>query len=214
MSLTFYCGSGSPFAWRVWLALEHKALPYDLKMLSFQAGDLRKPEYLAVNPRGRVPAIVDEGFALWESAAIVDYLEDRYAEKGAPLFPGDVRARAVARRLCRETDFYFAQAMETLVDEVLGVAPEARDATAIARASERAAAELATFDREMRGEFLAGALSAADFTLYPMIALLLRMERRAPEIGLSARLPQGLRGWMTRFEALPLYGKTLPPHWR
>jgi len=42
--LTFYYGSGSPYAWRVWLALEHKAIAYELKMISFSAGDLKKPE--------------------------------------------------------------------------------------------------------------------------------------------------------------------------
>ena len=63
MSLTFYYGSGSPFAWKVWLALEHKAVPYEFRLLSFDRGDTKAPEFLSVNPRGRVPTIVDEGFA-------------------------------------------------------------------------------------------------------------------------------------------------------
>ena len=45
MSITFYYGSGSPYAWRVQLALEHKALAYDRKVLSFSAGDTRKPDF-------------------------------------------------------------------------------------------------------------------------------------------------------------------------
>src|SRR5262249_4157483 len=76
MALTFYYGSGSPFAWRVWLALEHKHIPYTFKRMQFDNGDLHTPEYLAINPRHKVPAIVDDGFALYESAAIVEYLED------------------------------------------------------------------------------------------------------------------------------------------
>ena len=55
MSLVLYYGSGSPFAWRAHLALEHKALPYELKVLSFSAGDQKKPEFVALNPRHRVP---------------------------------------------------------------------------------------------------------------------------------------------------------------
>jgi len=43
----------------VWFALEHKHIPYELKVLSFSAGDLKKPEYAAINPRRKMPAIVD-----------------------------------------------------------------------------------------------------------------------------------------------------------
>jgi glutathione S-transferase len=57
MALAFYCGSGSPFAWKVWLTLEHKQVAYELKVLSFDRGDTKSPEFLAVNPRGQVPAI-------------------------------------------------------------------------------------------------------------------------------------------------------------
>ena len=47
MTLTLYYGSGSPYAWRVNLALEHKALPYECKVLSFGQGDLKKPDFMA-----------------------------------------------------------------------------------------------------------------------------------------------------------------------
>ncbi len=87
MALTFYYASGSPFAWRVWLALEHKQLAYEHKMMSFSAGDLKKPEFLAINPRHKVPAIVDDGFALYESQAILEYLEERHPARPS-LFPG------------------------------------------------------------------------------------------------------------------------------
>ena len=69
MALTFYYGSGSPYAWRVWLALEHKAIAYELKAVSFSTGDLTKPEFLALNPRHKVPTIADGNFSLYESAA-------------------------------------------------------------------------------------------------------------------------------------------------
>ena len=42
MALTFYYGSGSPFAWKVWLTLEHKQIPYEFRLLSFDRGDLKK----------------------------------------------------------------------------------------------------------------------------------------------------------------------------
>ena len=122
MALTLYYASGSPYAWRVWLALEHKRIPYELRTLSFDAGDLKKPEFLAVNPRHRVPAIRDDGFALYESAAIVEYLED--TSPGEPrLLSADVRQRALQRRLVREADQYVAAAMEELAEAVLFTPP-------------------------------------------------------------------------------------------
>jgi glutathione S-transferase len=81
MTVTLYYGSGSPYAWRVWLALEHKQTPYDLEVLSFDTGDLEKPEFLELNPRHKVPVLVDGGFVLYESAAIVEYVEERWPDK-------------------------------------------------------------------------------------------------------------------------------------
>lgn len=82
MALCFYYASGSPYGWRVWLSLEHKGLRYELRTLSFSAGDLTKPQYLAINPRHKVPALTDDGLAIYESAAIVEYLES--ADRAGP----------------------------------------------------------------------------------------------------------------------------------
>jgi glutathione S-transferase len=118
MTLTFYYGSGSPYAWRVWFALEHKSLAYDLRTISLSDGDHKKPEFLKYNPRHRVPVIVDGDFSLYESAAILEYLDEQYSS-GPPLFPGDAKRRAVIRRLVREADAYVAEAMDPLIDLVL-----------------------------------------------------------------------------------------------
>ncbi len=66
MAVTLYYASGSPYAWRAWLALERKGIPYDHKLLSFDAGHLKTPEYVVLNSRQRVPALVDDDFALYE----------------------------------------------------------------------------------------------------------------------------------------------------
>ena len=97
MSVKFYYASGSPYAWRVWLALERKGVPYHQKTLSFSDGDLKTPEYEALNPRRRVPVLVDDDFVLTESGAIVEYLEDRWPN-GPSLFAHEPRRRAIQRR--------------------------------------------------------------------------------------------------------------------
>ncbi|MEQ1517941.1 MAG: glutathione S-transferase family protein, partial [Usitatibacteraceae bacterium] len=100
--IKFYFGSGSPYAWKVWLALEHKKLPYEAKRMTFDGGELKLPEFTAINPRQKVPALVDNGFAMYESSAMLEYLEDQYPNSGEPLWPKDAKARAVARRRAAE----------------------------------------------------------------------------------------------------------------
>jgi glutathione S-transferase len=126
MSLTLYYGSGSPFAWRVQLALEHKALAYERKVLSFSAGDTRKPEFVALNPRHTVPTLVDGDFVLYESNAITAYLDDAYPGRGAPLFPGDAKTRATVWRLMLEVDDYVAKATDVVAEYAFWTKPERR----------------------------------------------------------------------------------------
>jgi len=210
--LTFYYGSGSPYAWRVWLALEHKQLAYELKTMSFTAGDLRTLEYLAINPRHRVPAIVDDGFSLYESSAILEYLDEKYP--GPRLFPADLRQRATARRLVREADEYFADAMDELLHEILFKPREKWTAERIDRGKQTLADELAAWETRFAGDFLAGELSAADFTLYPMAALLQRVGQRNPQALPADLIPTRLAAWMARMSTLDIVQKTRPPHWK
>jgi glutathione S-transferase len=213
MAITFYYGSGSPFAWKVWLTLEHKRIPYDFRLLSFDRGDLRTPEFRAVNPRGQVPAIVDDGFALWESTAIVEYLEERYPQQ--PLLPRDAAARATVRRLMFEADNHLYPAQTDLMEATLyRPAGAAEDPARIAAGKEKLIGELVRWDALLAGEFLAGPLSLADFTAYPYVRLVRRLEERQPKNGLGDRMPARLQAWMRRIEALPYYAKTIPPHWK
>jgi glutathione S-transferase len=214
MAMVLYYGSGSPYAWRAQLALEHKALPYELKILSFSAGDTRKPEFLALNPRHRVPVLVDGDFVLYESNAIVEYLDDAYATTGARLFPGDARTRAIARRFIMEVDNDFDAALDPLTTEAFGKKPEERDPEAIAAARKAVQEELGMFTKAMRGDFLAGPLSAADFAFYPLVAFVKRCEVKLPDLDADGVLTPELRAWKARIERLPFFDKTIPPHWK
>lgn len=215
MTITFYCGSGSPFAWRVWLALEHKALPYELRMLSFAAGDTRKPEFVALNPRHRVPTIVDGDFVLYESNAIVEYLDEAYPGRGSPLFPGDARTRALARRLIAEADNYLDNAMDPLIEQVFYRKPEERDLAILDTARVSVREELALLARGLGEGFFVGPPSAADFAIYPQVAFLYRAKQaKMPEFDADGLLTRALRGWKARVESLPFFETTIPPHWK
>jgi len=76
-----------------WL-LEEIGAPYELVRLNLQAGEQKKPDYLKINPNGAVPALVDGDLALFESAAICQYLADKFPEKRlAPPLGTPARAR-------------------------------------------------------------------------------------------------------------------------
>jgi glutathione S-transferase len=212
MSLTFYYGSGSPFAWKVWLVLEHKAVPYEFRLLSFDGGDTKSPEFLAVNPRGRVPTILDDAFALWESSAIAEYLEERYPQN--PLLPKDVKARATARRLAAEADAYLGPCVGQLADLALyAKTPPTPAEIEVAKA--KIQEELVRFEAQMTGPFFLGSLSLADFAVFSHLRLLRRIEDRKPGKGIANdRLPPKLAAWVKQIEALPYYEKTIPPHWK
>jgi glutathione S-transferase len=230
--ITFYYGSGSAPAWRVWLALEHKQLPYEFKLMSFSAGDLKTPAYRALNPRGQVPLIVDQGFAaeggvaarggfaLWESNAIVEYLEEQYPATPR-LFPGSTRERSAVRRWVSEIDDNFGAALAKLTGWVLWTPKDQWKEDRIADARQAVLDELETIAGHMGsagngdGEFLArNTLTAADFALYPMAATLARCDLKKPDLKMMASRPAKIAAWAKRIEALPYFEKTVPPHWK
>jgi glutathione S-transferase len=215
MALDFYHGHGSPFSWRVWLALEHKAIPYQLKVLSFQANDTTKPEFVAINPRHTVPTIVDDGHAVWESLAILEYLDERFSA-GAKLYPGDAKSRARIRRLIDEMQGYLGvEGIDPITSELFFKGDAAPDQDKVAKGRTRLGEELVYFSKELRGKFLAGdAPCAADFVLYPYLGYCARVTFRKPETKLNELLPPALAEYKKRIEALPYFDKTFPPHWR
>ncbi len=218
MALDFYHGHGSPFSWRVWLALDFKGIAYNLKVLSFSDKDTTKPEFVAINPRHKVPTITDDGFGLWESIPILEYLDERFpnADAAKRLYPGDAKNRARIRRLVREAEEYLGvEGVDLVVDEYFFKKDAAPDMERVEKGRAKVSEELKIFERELRGDFLTGATpTAADFVLLPLLGYCTRLTVRKPEARLTELIPAGLAAWKTRMEALPFYDKTFPPHWR
>ena len=103
--LKLYIGNKNYSSWsmRPWVLLKQSQIPFEEVMVrfdSFEAGSRFKATILAVNPTGKVPALVDEGLVVSDTLAIAEYLAEQFPEK--QLWPADKAARARARSVCAD----------------------------------------------------------------------------------------------------------------
>ena len=219
MTLEIHWGSGSPFAWRVLLMLEIKRVPYVSRVLEFSKQQHKSPEFLALNPRGKVPAIRDGDYVLSESLAIMAYLERKYPEP--PLFGRSAEETGRIWKALSENYSYVEPLMVRIIGPIFfgGVAEKSQD---IREAAGAVRGELKIMnDAIARQQWLAGgSVSAADLAVYPFVELLLRAAGRevaaSLDLGLLPfeRQYPAMHAWRARIAALPGYDRTYPPHWR
>jgi len=116
MAIELYWGSGSPYSWRVLLALEYKRLPYESHVLQFSKQEHKSPQMLRMNPRGRVPVLKDDDFVVFESLACLTYLDRKYPEP--PLFGVSPEEAATIMRVICEYQSYAEQYLTQIVSAV------------------------------------------------------------------------------------------------
>jgi glutathione S-transferase len=219
MAIDLYWGSGSPYAWRVLLALEFKHLPYTSHLLQFSKQEHKSPQMLALNPRGRVPVLKDGDYVVFESLAVLYYLDLKYP--APPIFGHTPEEAGVIMRVICEFQAYAERQATNIVTTVFAKTPNlpAADLTA---AMHVVASEARTIEgRLSKSNWIVGeSFSAADMVIFPTIQLLRRALNRPEAHDLSSRfLPletnyPALDRWIARVEALPGYERTYPPHWR
>ncbi len=215
MTLHLYSLSGSPFGWKVLLALEHKGLPYQISYLSPDEGDLKTPWFRALNPHSKLPVLVDGDFVIFESDAVVEYLEDAFPAFGTSLWPRDVRLRAIARRIAIEASNYLYPPIRQLVVAIQVSGDSDPDPEIVANAKTAIAAQLAEFTTLVAdGYFNGRAAGGADYAIYPLVALMTRLNSRRPNLGIGAVIPMTLLAWGAKIEELPFFARTYPPHWK
>ena len=219
MAIELYWGSGSPFAWRVMLTLEVKGLAYESKLLEFSTGDHKSAHYLKLNPRGKVPTLKDGGFVVYESLAIMSYLDRKYPNP--PLFGTTAEETGLIWQAISECESYFASAGDKVVRPLFfGKGLDKVDD--IQQAAQAIRTELKTLDDRLSGgNWLVGeTISAADIAIFPMIQLILRAASKAAAGPFNlqwlplAKFYPHIAEWCERIEALPNFQRTYPPHWR
>jgi glutathione S-transferase len=184
MSLTFYFAPMST-ASITEAVIAELGIPCDRVELNISVGDTHKPEFLKINPNGRVPAIVHEGTAIWESAAITMYLGEIFGVD-AQLYPAPGPKRGEAMKWIAWGNVTLAEAanrlFQSLPPEQQGdpatnadekVTAEQKSAIAMAQAQADLADRLKILNGELAGRsFLIGDYSLADTHLQGIVSWL------------------------------------------
>lgn len=161
-----------PFGQKVRIALAEKGLSYELVEIDLGAGAHKKPDFLRLNPFGRVPVLVDEETTVYDSTVINEYLEDEYPEP--PLLPalGQSALRARARLFEDFADTSFTPQVGQLMAE-LAKPGEERDANRLQRLQRSVERVLDYLNHELGGQsYLAGEFSVADVGFVPRLLVL------------------------------------------
>ena len=157
----------TPNTWKVSILLEELGVPYQVRAMSLARNEQKEPWFLAINPNGRLPALIDHAagdFALFESGAILLYL----AEKHGRFLPTEARARSVV--------------VQWLMFQMSGIGPMMGQANVFYRYfPEKIPAAIERYQREVNRlfgvlegrladhEYIAGEYSIADMAHYPWV---------------------------------------------
>jgi len=199
--------AGTPNGYKISIALEELGLPYELHSLNLLANEQKKAEFLAINPNGRIPAIVDracDNITIFESGAILIYL----AEKTGRLMPTDTAGRF--------------RVMQWLMFQMSGVGPmmgqanvffrymEHKIPTAIERYQGESRRLLGVINEQLKdNEYLAGEYSIADIATWPWA-------RIHEWSGVNVEGFTHLQRWLDAIAQRPAVqqGIIKPPSWR
>ena len=204
--MKLYNANLSPNALRVRAVVNELGIALEMIDVDLRKGENRSETFLALNPNGKVPVLVDGDFVLWESRAIDAYLAAAKPESG--LYPTDLRKRAIVDQWSYWQAVHLAPAVQRVVFERLlkkrfGMGEP--DDKAIEPQLKDVAQFLAVLDANLAGkEWVAGAFSIADFA----VASTFPYARAA---GLPFDDFANISAWYSRMEAKPSWQAAVAP---
>jgi glutathione S-transferase len=189
---------------RVNATIRHLGL--DIEVVEMAFGDLKKPEYLAIHPQGRVPSLVDGELKLWESRSIMQYVASK--KPGNTLWPNDEKRRAdIARwqfwessHLSRGTAPY---AFENLFKKIFMNQEPDKAALAVGEKEWHANAPVLNAQLETRKWILGDEMTLADFSVGACFSY-------AEPSGLPIDKYTHIKAWLGRLNELPAWKSTAP----
>ena len=202
MALQLYIGNKNYSSWsmRPWVLLTGAGIPFEEKMVRFDSFDAQsafKSVVAAINPVGKVPVLVDDGFAVWDTLAIAEYLAERFPDK--QLWPADARARARARSVCAEMHSGFTALRSHCGMNIEARLPEVgailwRDQAGVRADVQRLVQMWSELLEQHGGPMLFGAFTIADAFYAPVCMRLATY---------ALPLPEPIAAYLQRVQALP-----------
>ena len=186
-----------PFGQKVRVVLAEKELEYDLAFVDLRKGEHKQPDFLKLNPYGRVPVLIDEEVVVYDSTIINEYLEDEYPHPS--LMPDESGGRARVRLLEDFCDNSFLPSAGFVLAELNKPEGE-QDADRLQRYRtelSRGLARLEGFLGSGGREYLVGEYSLADIAFVPAVLILNRLG-----VEVDPRLRQ-VSAWIERLRARP-----------
>jgi glutathione S-transferase len=184
------------------MALLEKGIPAELVEVDMTARAHRAPAYRALNPYGRVPTLEDDGFVLYESTAILEYLEATHPTP--PLVPADARGRALVAMHMKLCDLHLARQTGTIIFPKRFLPRERWDEEAMTRARGEIESHLAILETQLSGKewLVADRYTLVEVCYTPFVEFFPLME---------ITLPPAVAAWTARMLERPSALETRPP---
>ncbi len=199
--LRLFFNPRSTFSRRVHVALLEKQIDFEPVQIDMAVREHKSEAHLSRNPYGRVPAIDDDGFMLYESASILTYLEATRPQP--PLAPADAQGRALVDMHLRLCDMQFARHAGTIIFPRRFLPPERWDRHAMDTARREIELHLAILTAQVGNDdyLVRNTFSLADVGYLPLLHFLPLMD---------VQLPSNLSAWRDRLLSRPSALATIP----
>src|SRR5713226_8449869 len=193
----------STYSRRVVIALIEKQIPHELVAVDMMARKHREEPYLSLNPYGRVPTLEEDGFVLYESTPILNYLEATHPNPA--LAPSDARGRAFVDMHMKLCDLQMTRPWAAIIFPRRFLPKERWNETAMTQAKAEVEKHLAVVERQLgASKFLVGdQFTLADLCYLPFLEFLPLAEIKPPP---------AVGAWTERLLARPSALKTKPEH--
>ncbi len=186
---------------KVHMCLEEVGAQYEISRIDLLKGEQKNPDYLKVNPNGKVPTLKDDDFILWESNAILLYLAEKFP--AAQLLPtdGHDRARVFQWLLFEQTTF--RPPLSTLVRNVRFTPPEQQDKNLIEKTWSEVHTNMGILQDALTGrDYIGKTFSIGDVAVLPYVYL-------ATDLGLDITPWPSVIAYYQRLSACPTWQKVI-----